>query len=72
MLKNPRINVTFENTIAVLLIHLAQRENKSVACLVRELTLNSLETREDIYLSKVAEKIDKNGAKTYSHREAWK
>ena len=70
--KNPRINVTFEETTAGLLAHLAHQENKSVASLVRELTLHSLEMREDLYLSKVAEKLDKDGTKTYSHHEAWK
>ena len=70
--KNPRINVTFEETIAGLLSHLAHQEHKSVASLVRELTLEALEMREDFYLSKVAEKIDRQGAKTYSHDDAWK
>ena len=28
--------------------------------------------REDFYLSKVAQELDKEGAKTYSHDEAWK
>ncbi|EKE01554.1 MAG: hypothetical protein ACD_21C00105G0003 [uncultured bacterium] len=70
--KNPRINVTFEEATAGLLAHLALQENKSVASLVRELALKALEMREDLYLSKVAEKLDKDGVKTYSHHEAWK
>jgi len=70
--KNPRINVTFEETTAGFLSMLARQEHKSVASLVRELTLESLERREDFYLSKLAEKIDIKGAKTYSHEEAWK
>ena len=70
--KNPRINVTFEAAIAVLLANLAHQEHKSVASLVRELALEALEIREDIYLSKVAEKLDQDGAKTFNHDKAWK
>lgn len=70
--KNPRINVTFEEKTAGLLSSLALRERKSVASLVRELALEALERREDFYLSKVAEKLDQSGVKTYSHDEAWK
>jgi predicted DNA-binding protein len=70
--KNPRINVTFEEEIAGLLSNLAHLEHKSVASLVRELALEALEMREDFYLSKVAESLDKKGAKTYSHDDAWK
>ncbi|WP_341747783.1 DUF6290 family protein [Candidatus Tisiphia endosymbiont of Dascillus cervinus] len=70
--KNPRINVTFEETTADLLSYLAHQERKSVASLVRELALEALEMREDFYLSKVAEKLDKDGVKTYSHDDAWK
>lgn len=70
--KNPRINVTFEEDTAGLLAHLAHEEQKSVAKVVRELTLEALELREDLYLSKIAEKLDKKNSKTYSHTEAWK
>lgn len=70
--KNPRINVTFEEAIANFLSKLARQEQKSVASLVRELTLEALEIREDFYLSKEAEKVDIDGAKLYSHEDAWK
>ncbi len=70
--KNPRINVTFEEVTAGLLSHLAHLEHKSVSSLVRELALEALELREDFYLSKVAEKLDKEGAKTYGHDDAWR
>lgn len=71
-LKNPRINVTFEETTANLLSLVAQQQNKSVASLVRELALEALEMREDFYLAKLAEKLDIEGAKTYSHDDVWK
>ena len=70
--KNPRINVTFEEATAGLIASLAQHEHKSLASIVRELTLEALELREDLYLSKVAQKLDLDNAKTYSHDETWK
>lgn len=70
--RNPRINVTFEEKTEGLLAYLAHQEHKSVAGLVRELVLEALEMREDLYLSKVAEKLDQKDAKTYEHDDVWK
>jgi predicted DNA-binding protein len=70
--KNPRINVTFEEVTAKLLANLANQEHKSIAGLVRELALEALEMREDFYLSKIAETLDKEASKTYGHDDAWK
>lgn len=70
--KNPRINVTFEENVAGMITHLAKLEHKSVSGIVRELALEALEMREDIYLSKVAQRLDKEGVKIYTHDEAWK
>lgn len=70
--KHPRINVTFEETTAGMLVQLAHSEQKSVSGLVRELTLEALERREDFYLSKLANKLDKPKAKTFGHNDAWK
>ena len=69
---NPRINVTFNETTVGLLSHLASQENKSISSFVRELTIHALEMREDLYLSKIADKLDKNDSKRYDHNEAWK
>jgi hypothetical protein len=70
--KNPRINVTFEEATAGLLYLLARHERQSVASLVRQLALEALEMREDIYLSKIAEKLDIDGLETCEHDDAWK
>lgn len=70
--KNPRINVTFEESVASLLAQLAMQKDQSVSSLVRELALEALERREDFYFSRLAEERDKAGAPTYSHEEAWK
>ncbi len=69
--KNPRINVTFEAPTVALLTDLADHEHKSIAGLVRELALEALEMREDLYLSRIAQKLDQPGVETYSHNEAW-
>ncbi len=69
---HPRINVTFEKTTAGLLTQLAHHKRQSVASLVRELTLEALERQEDMYFSQLAERIDVEGAKTYSHDDTWK
>ena len=69
--KNPRVNVTFEETTIGLLSYVALQEHKSMASLVKELTMEALEMREELYLSKLADQLDKNNVKTYSHTEAW-
>ncbi len=70
--KNPRINVTFEKKTANLLTKLAENEHKPVSSIVRDLALEALELREDLYLSNIAEHLDKEGAITHSHDDAWK
>lgn len=70
--KNPRINVTFEENLVEVLSYIATQESKSVASIVRELTIEALEKREDYYLSKLADKLDHKNATIYSHEEAWK
>lgn len=70
--KHPRINVTFEEATALLLNQLAHQAHKSVSSLVRELTIEGLDKHEDMYLIRLAEKLDREGLKTYSHEDAWK
>ena len=71
-LKNPRINVTFEKTIVELLVNMADNAHQSIASLVRELTLEALERREDAALSKLSETRDVPTAKRVKHEDAWK
>jgi hypothetical protein len=70
-IKNPRINVTFEKATAGLIAQIAHQEHKSVAGLVRELALEALELREDIFLSKLADHLDHEGLSIVSHKDAW-
>ncbi len=70
---NPRMNITFLPDTAALLKYLAKREKKSVAGLTKELVLDALERREDISLSLLADRREREqkGKKTYTHAQAW-
>jgi len=70
--KSPRINITFDPYMAGILADLAVKQGMSTAGLVRELTMEALELREDLYFSNLAEKLDQPEAKTFSHEDAWK
>jgi len=71
---NPRLNVTFQPETVAMLTQIAKREGKSIASLTKELVLDALERREDIALSLLAERREKEqkGKKLYSHAEAWR
>lgn len=70
--KKQRIPITFNASTTSLLFDLAKQLRKPVASLIEQFVLEALEMREDLYLSKIAEELDKEGAKTYSHSEVWK
>lgn len=70
--KNPRVNVTFEEQTLGVLGSMAKADHKSVSSLVKELTLEALERREDYLLSRLAERRDKVTVHTVSHEDVWK
>jgi len=70
--KNPRINVTFEESIIGLLSDLAKKDNKSISSIVRDLTVEGLRLKEDIALSQIANEIDKTSTQRINHEDAWK
>ena len=70
--KHPRINITFEEATVALLSELALQENKSVSGLTKELVLEALERREDMFLSAIAEVRDRVISKKVKHNDAWK
>ena len=70
--KHPRINITFEEATVVLLSELAQQEHKSVSGLTKELVLEALERREDMFLSSLAEVRDLATSKKVKHEDVWK
>lgn len=69
----PRINITLERNVVVMLAKLAKngQEKKSLAGIARELILEALELREDIDLSKIAD--SRHGEKTIPYDKiVWK
>ena len=71
-MKNPRINITFEQETVNLLGFLAKQEEKTISNLVKELILEALSRREDMVLSSIAESRDIKNAKKIDHEDAWK
>ena len=70
--KNPRINITLEESISSLLSQIADHEQKSVSNLTKELILEALERREDVALSALAQARDTVKVKRIKHDDAWK
>lgn len=70
--KNPRLNITLEESTALLLAKMAEQEHKSISSLAKELILEALERREDMVLSAIATKRDTPKAKKVEHEDAWK
>ena len=54
--KNRRINVVCEKPLYSAIVEIAARDGASLSSVVHDLLLESLELREDIALSQVAEK----------------
>jgi hypothetical protein len=70
--KNPRINITVEESVACVLSSLAEHEQKSISSLAKELLLEALERREDMMLSAIAEIRDTTKTKRIKHADVWK
>jgi predicted DNA-binding protein len=68
----PRVNITLNEEIAVVLKKIAAKEGKTVSGLSKDMILHSLELREDMALSKLAESLDDRTENLYSHQDAWK
>jgi hypothetical protein len=66
-----RINLSVEQNLADDLAFLAKSNKKTVAGLVKELVLDALDRNEALYLSKLANEMDVEGAGTISHDEFW-
>jgi hypothetical protein len=69
----PRINITLEKSTVGILSRLAKKgpDKKSVASVARDLILEALEMREDLYLSKRSEAREHEGTVPYE-KVAWK
>ena len=70
--KNPRINVTLSAEVSGLLAVLAEKEDKSLSMIARDLIEEALELREDLYFSRIAAERDTPDSVWVSHEDAWK
>jgi len=69
--QNKRVNVTLDKETARIISSLAKKDpNHSESNVVKQLVLEALELREDLYLSKRSEA--REGQRIISHEEAWK
>ena len=69
---NPRLNVVLEQKLFKIIKQMAQKEDKSMSEMAKQLMVLAIENHEDILLSHIAEKREKLSQKTVSHKEAWK
>jgi len=71
--KNPRINVVLEKPLYREVQLLAQNEGVSMSTKVRDLLREVLETHEDVYLAKIAERRESSWKEPMglSHEETW-
>jgi hypothetical protein len=70
--KHPRRNITFDAQTDAVLAFLAKQENKSVSAVTKELVLEALDRREDLFLSTLAEQRESKAQKRIPHDKAWK
>jgi predicted DNA-binding protein len=72
--KNPRINVVLEQPLYREVQFLAKNDGVSMSTKVRDLLKEVLETQEDIYLARIADRRLESGNEPmwFSHEETWK
>ena len=66
-----KININLDENIANVLDDIASKEHKAVSSIVKDLINDALERREDVFLSKIAQKRDVASKKKVNHGEAW-
>lgn len=70
--KNPRLNVVLTKTVLQMLTEIAAHEDKSLSVVAQELIAEALDRHEDMLLSGLAMKRERESKKTISHDKAWK
>ena len=69
--KHPRLNVVLDLDLYKMVEFLAKQEGKSMSVVAKELMEDALEKHEDIRLSEMAMKREKQSKKTVPHDQAW-
>ena len=70
--KHPRLNVVLDRTLYELLSNLAKKEDKSLSIVAKELLQEAISKHEDISLSELAMKRERESKRTIKHDKAWK
>ena len=70
--KNPRINVVLDQTLYDSLSNLAKKEDKSMSIIAKELIQEAIDKHEDLALSELAMKRERESKRTVKHDKAWK
>jgi len=72
--KNPRLNIVLEPELYSLVSKIAHKRGLSLSLFARDLLIEALEIREDMYWQDVAERREKTFSpkKALPHKETWK
>lgn len=70
--KNPRVNVTLDETLHGMLAMFARSGKKSISVAAKEMIELGLELQEDKYFSALSEARMAKNRKLYSHEDVWK
>ena len=70
--KNPRLNVVLDKRLYQIVTWLAQKENKSMSEVAKELMEDAIEKHEELLLSQEIMKRENLSKKTIPHDKAWK
>lgn len=70
--RTQRLSVNLEGEVFGIVAKIAAKTGQSTSAFARDLMLDALERREDLALSNLAKKRDKNTQKTIKHQDAWK
>lgn len=69
--KNPRLNVVLTKAVLQMLSEIARNEDKSLSIVAQELIIEALDRHEDMLLSGLAMKREREYRKTIAHDKAW-
>jgi hypothetical protein len=70
--KNIRLSIPLDQAFMSSLTWLAERKQKTVPDMAKELLLEALDQREDEVLSVLADGREAKPSKRFSHEDAWK
>lgn len=70
--KNPRLNVVLDQSLYDVLSNLAEKEDKSMSIVAKELIQEAIDKHEDLALSELAMKRERESKRTIKHAKAWK